>query len=102
MGLSGARGFREEYRGECKLCNEDNHFTVVEAEAFRQDDMSFRAICKVCLQPLAITYQREEFKPSREQVQFWSELGARWVPKIERVSHEFSTETFQFQTEDAG
>lgn len=101
MGLSGAKGFVEWYQGTCQLCHEENKFTDVEAETFRTDDMAFKAACRVCMQPITLEHHKEDFKPSREQVQFWSEIGQRVSPKIERVQHEFSTETFSFQTEDA-
>lgn len=102
MGLSGAKGFVEWYEGNCAICHEQNRFTTTEAEAFRDDAMQFKAQCKVCLQALEkIDYKSEEFKPSREQVQFWSEVGARVAPKIERISHEFSSDNFVFQTEES-
>lgn len=99
MGLAGAKGFVEWYEGFCDLCREDNRFTTVEIESFRQDDMSIKASCKVCMQPVQIEHKKEEFKPTREQVQFWSELGNRVSPKIERVQHEFSSENFSFESE---
>lgn len=102
MGLSGAKGMIEWYEGSCDLCHEDNRFTTVEAEGFRKDDMSLAAVCKICLQPITIQFKQEAFRPSREQVQFWSEIGARVSPKIERIHHEFSKENFVFQTEEAG
>lgn len=99
-GIAGMRGYRQWWTGACALCHEENVYNEVELESFRQDDMTLHATCKVCFQPVLSEYHKEEFKPSREQVQFWSELGARVSPKIERISHEFSSETFQFQTED--
>lgn len=101
MGLAGAKGYVEWYVGSCVLCHEENKFSMTEAESFRQDDMSLKANCKVCLQPIVIEHKQEDFKPSREQVQFWSELGNRVSPKIERVQHEFSSETFQFEADGA-
>lgn len=101
-GVAGMRGYWEWYEGSCQLCHEQNRFSIIEAESFRQDDMNFKAACKICFQPVAIEHKREDFKPTREQVQFWSEIGARVSPKIERVHHEFSKENFIFETEDAG
>jgi hypothetical protein len=101
MGLSGARGYIEWYEGSCEICHEVNKFTTTEADSFKDDNMQIKATCKVCLQPIqAVEHKKEEFKPSREQVQFWSEIGNRVSPKIERISHEFSSENFVFQTED--
>lgn len=98
-GMDGARGFRECYEGTCHLCHENNLFKPSEAEMTRADDMSLHVVCKVCLQPLEVVYRKEEFKPSREMVQFWSEIGNRVSPKIERVQHEFSSEKFIFVSE---
>jgi len=100
MGLNGAKGYVERYDGVCSLCHENNRYTVAEAETFRTDDFLFKATCKVCLQGVELVYQKEDFKPTREQVQFWSEIGNRVSPKIERVQHEFSNETFTFATEE--
>jgi len=96
FGIDGARGFKEFYVAVCHLCHGKSEYSVPEAELARQDDMSFCATCKYCLQPVEIEYQREEFKPTREMVQIWQELGNRLSPKIERVHHEFSKETFLF------
>ena len=63
----------------------------------RGDDMKFQAICKVCLQGVELLYRKERIQRSREQVAQWSELGNRLVPKIERVQHEFTHETFEFK-----
>lgn len=101
FGVDGMRGYKEWYEGNCSICNECNIFTMAEAEMFREDDMTFSAQCKVCMQPIGITHQKEPFKPTREQVQFWDGIGNRKVPKIERVQHEFSNEKMVFITEDA-
>lgn len=100
MGLAGARGFVEWWEGKCELCHEENKFTTTEIELFRQDDMSVKATCKCCMQPLVVEIHREAYKPSREQVQCWSEIGNRVSPKIERIQHEFSDEQFVFKTDD--
>lgn len=95
-GLAGAKGVREWYEGQCSSCHEDNVFTTAEAEMMRDDDMKIKATCKICFQDIQVERKEEEFKPSREQVQFWSELGNRLAPKIERVQHQFSEEKFVF------
>lgn len=100
-GIAGMRGYRQWWSGACALCHEENVFSEMEMEGFRQDDMSLKPSCKVCFQPVAAELHKEDFKPSREQVQFWAELGNRVSPKIERVQHEFSSESFIFKTEDA-
>lgn len=102
MGLDGAKGMIEWYEGPCALCHEVNRFTLNEAEMFRQDDMSFKASCRICMQPVEIAKQESPFRVSREQVQFWSELGNRLVPKVERIHHQFSNEKITFvESEDA-
>jgi hypothetical protein len=100
-GIEGMRGFKAWYEGHCLICSVLNVFTENEAEAFRQDDMTFSATCSNCMQSLAIELKREDVRPSREQVQFWDGIGNRLVPKIERVQHEFSSETFKFVEGDA-
>lgn len=101
-GIAGMRGYRDWYESNCGLCNETNKYSVIEAESFRDENMTMKASCKVCLQPVSgMEYKKEEYAPTREQVQFWSEIGARVSPKIERISHEFSSENFVFQEGDA-
>lgn len=100
-GLDGAKGYKEWYEGVCHMCHEKNEFDVSEAEMCRTDDMTFDAKCKVCLQKIELEHKKEAKIHSREQVQFWSELGNRLSPKIERVQHEFSAEKFTFVSEDA-
>lgn len=101
MGLDGAKGKIEWYEGVCHLCHAKNEYSVAEMEMTRNDDMKLCPSCKVCLQPVEAELKSEMFKPSREQVQFWSELGNRLSPKIERVQHQFSSENFSFVTGDA-
>lgn len=100
-GMDGAKGFRECYEGFCLLCKQKNFYQPTEVEMTRDDNMDLHVACKVCLQPVEAEKKREEFKPSREQVQFWSELGNRLSPKIERVNHTFTSETFVFMPQQA-
>jgi hypothetical protein len=94
--MDGAKGFKEWYEANCPLCNEHHEFSVPEAEMFRNDDMKFEAQCRLCQNPMPIEYKSEEFHPTREQVQFFSEIGARIEPKVERRIHELSDETYVF------
>lgn len=101
-GTAGATGYREWSEAYCGLCKEKNVYRQTEVEMARADDMTLHISCKVCLQPIDavdVQLKKEEFKPTREQVQFWSEIGNRVSPKIERVHHEFSAEKFVFVTE---
>jgi hypothetical protein len=100
-GRDGMKGSREHYESVCHMCHEKNEYSVPEVEMTRNDDMKLNVSCKVCLQPVVPELKIEIFKPSREQVQFWSELGNRLSPKIERVQHQFSSENFSFVTGDA-
>jgi hypothetical protein len=52
--------------------------------------------CYLCSAPVLMTRHEIPIKPSREQITVWSELGARAVPKIERVQHEFTDADFIF------
>lgn len=52
--------------------------------------------CYLCTAPVLMTRQEIAIKPTREQITVWSELGARAVPKIERVQHEFTDSEFLF------
>lgn len=98
--IDGAKGYKEWYTAECQICHESNHYGVGEAEAFRNDNMVFEAKCLVCFQPVTLEYHKEEYKPTREQIQCLQMIGDRVSPKIERISHEFSGETFSFQCEE--
>lgn len=100
-GLDGAKGYREWYEGICHLCHEKNEFDVSEIEMCRTDEMTLDVKCKVCLQPMEVEQKKEVLGRSREQVQFWSELGNRLAPKIERIHHEFTSEKFSFVSDDA-
>lgn len=95
-GVDGAKGYRECYEAHCSLCKGKSLYRVTEAEMTRDDEMGLHFKCKTCLQDVDAEYKREDVKPTREQVQFWSELGNRLAPKIERVQHSFTDENFVF------
>lgn len=99
--LDGAKGYKEWYVGLCELCHEENIYSVPEAEMTRQDDMTFKASCYICLQPVKLEHQQKPFSPTREQVQCLQMIGDRKVPKIERIHHEFNTENFNFECDDS-
>jgi hypothetical protein len=52
--------------------------------------------CPLCAHPILMNYSSQPLKPTREQITVWSELGARAVPKIERIQHEFDDTSFVF------
>lgn len=95
---NGAKGFRETYKGACTICHQDYDLPPQVVEFYRNDDMQINFTCRVCTNPIDLAYEREEFKPTREQVQCAAEIGARVEPKREHVSHSFSDETFIFET----
>jgi len=72
-----------------------------EAETYRDDDDRLRASCYGCYKPVELKYILEEFKPTREQVEGWKELGSRLIPKIERVHHQFEKSEYIFEEEPA-
>ena len=54
--------------------------------------------CYLCSSPVLMTHNEIAIKPTREQITVWQELGARAVPKIERIQHEFSDAEFIFSS----
>ena len=92
-----AAGERISFRGACPFCDSFNLFSEYEAESALTDEMAYEAACKTCYKPIVLERTIEPFKPSREQVEGWKELGSRLIPKVERVHHEFSTEEIVFE-----
>jgi len=60
--------------------------------------MGLAVPCPVCYAPANWVFHEVDFKPSREQVQGWVELGARLIPKIERVHHQFEKTEIVFES----
>lgn len=52
--------------------------------------------CYLCTAPVLMTAKEIKIAPTREQITVWQELGARCVPKIERIQHEFTDADFIF------
>ncbi|MCI0563172.1 MAG: hypothetical protein MN733_32235 [Nitrososphaera sp.] len=100
-GLAGMRGFREFYVGTCPTCKEENRLTAMEYAMMQDDNLVAHPKCEVCLQPMKLSREMEPYKPTREMVQHWDGIGARVVPKVERVQHEFTDEKFRFETDDS-
>lgn len=95
-----ANGKRDFYQGRCTVCIKDYEWTEYQAEANRNDDLQFQAECPVCFSPVQLEKKSEAFKPTREQVEAWKELGQRIVGKIERVNNPFEYETFVFESSE--
>lgn len=101
FGKNIATGYRTYYGGFCDACKKDLEFTEYEAESCRGDDMVLQAQCPDCEAPIALQKRHESFRPTREQVEGWKELGSRLIPKIERVQHEYDKTNIEFQTTEA-
>lgn len=57
--------------------------------------------CYLCNLAVLMTQKEIPIKPTREQITVWQELGARAVPKIERVQHEFNETNFLFEARNS-
>lgn len=95
-----ANGKREYYLGECKICEANYEFTEYQIESLRDDDLRIEATCPVCSTAITVEKRTELFKPTREQVEAWKELGQRIVGKIERVNNPFEYDTFVFESSE--
>ena len=101
FGKWSAEGYKDGYKIECPHCTYQGEMTSYEAETYRSDEMALTIPCPACFQETKHEYEREPFKPTREQVGAWVELGARLIPKIERVSHAFENVEIKFESEEA-
>lgn len=93
-----AEGTKENYEAECKTCQRVYEFTEYEIETQRDDNMQMHVQCPVCFAPLEPAKKTEVFKPTREQVEAWKEIGSRLSPKIERVHHQFENSEIVFES----
>ena len=94
-------GYREYYDVRCGECEYVGTMNVYEIEAGRSDDMQrVTAECPVCFHTLQPELKKEEYKPTREQVEGWKEMGSRLIPKVDRVHHQFENTTIEFQSEE--
>lgn len=75
FGRWSADGYREFYMGHCVNCNFNEKMPEYEIEMHRNDEMRVEMDCPVCSKPLVLEFRKEEFKPSREQVEAWKDLG---------------------------
>jgi len=95
-------GFKEYYRVVCSGCGYQGTMNVYEVEAARFDDMTIKDVtCPACYKPMVVELVKEKFEPSREQVEGWKELGARLIPKVDRVHHQFENVDIRFESEEA-
>lgn len=92
-------GYREFYQISCQFCEHKSEMDTYEAETYRGDDMALIILCPACFKAVDHQYQKEEFKPSREQVEGWKTIGDRLVPKTERIHHSYEDTEILFQSE---
>jgi hypothetical protein len=102
FGKNVAEGTKTTWEGACETCQDVFTFNAYDIESERTDDMDLQVHCPICHTFLKVMEKTEAFRPSREQVEAWKELGSRLSPKIERVHHEFSKETFEFSSQEGG
>jgi hypothetical protein len=101
FGKWSADGEKVFYVAKCLYCSFDGQFNEYEVETYRADDMKIEMSCPACFKAIEPKEKREEFKPTREQIGAWQELGARLIPKIERVHHQFENVDITFESEEA-
>lgn len=94
-------GKKEWWAASCAKCAYADEWTEYQLEASRDDNMDIRASCPICFEPVSLVPRSEPFIMSRENMDMWKEVAARFWPKVERVHHEFSNETISFQCEEA-
>lgn len=92
-------GYRELYRVKCHYCEYEGDMNTYEVEQYRQDDMTFAVPCPACYKSVVVEHEKEVFKPTREQVEGWKELGSRLIPKVERVHHQFENTEIVFESQ---
>ncbi len=100
FGKTLAEGKQTTFEGTCNHCGTAVMMLPYEAESCRDDEGSLKAVCTNCSAPLDLVEKTKEFRPSREQVEGWKELGSRLIPKVERVHHQFENVQIEFQSEE--
>jgi hypothetical protein len=100
FGKWSADGYREFYNVVCLYCKYSGSMNTYEVETFRGDDMKLDVSCPVCFKPAEAVLVKEEFRPSREQVVAWQDLGARLIPKVDRVHHSYENTEIIFQNRE--
>jgi len=101
FGKWAAEGERSYYVATCRICKKETKHSVWEVETARQDDMLLSLPCPDCGKPLELEKKSIKFAPTRQQIGAWAELGARLIPKVERVQHQFERSEIIFETGEA-
>lgn len=100
FGKNLTEGTKEYYEASCPGCQFHFELNTYEVESQRNDEMQIEAECPACMmKPIKVELKKEDFKPTREQVEGWKELGNRLIPKIERVHHQFENVNIEFASE---
>lgn len=84
---------------ECKKCSYKDEWVEYQVESFRNDDLTLTPICPTCFEVVVLEKKESSFSMNREQMDMWKEIASRFIPKIERIHHEFSKEEIVFETE---
>lgn len=99
FGKQVADGYKEFYRLECAGCSYQGVLNTYEVESARSDDMLTANVeCPVCFKITEPKLERQDFKPTREQVVAWQDLGSRLIPKVDRVHHSYENSEIIFES----
>lgn len=90
-------GRRTWWDALCAKCGYKDEWTEYQVEASRTDAMELKPECPFCFEAVTLEKKAVAFTMNREQMDHWKELAARFWPKIERVSHQFSGEEMVFE-----
>lgn len=94
--LSVVRGRETWWEGECATCHVKNK-TWIEPN---DEKGVLTAACLACQSPVLMNLMERPVIMDRQQMTALQELGSRIDPKIERVSHEFTSDEFIFKPRD--
>jgi hypothetical protein len=96
MMLSVVLGKQTWWEGQCSTCK-------VKAKSYLEPDDDKGVLsskCLACNAPVLMNLTEKPMKLDRQQMTALQELGSRISPKIERISHEFSDESYIFQPKE--
>lgn len=93
-------GKKTHWNLNCPNCGEVRKLLTYEMESLRSDDMEVKVSC-TCGADMKCECVTQDFKPTREQVEGWKELGSRLIPKIERVHHQYENIEISFESEES-
>lgn len=93
-------GKTTKWEARCGKCDERRTLLPYEAESFRDDNSDISVACS-CGNKMYVQEQNVDFKPTREMVEGWKELGSRLIPKIERIHHQYENVEISFESEES-